>query len=98
MTGPKYCKDRAILRPNVEMNCNDIFMRHISGAREMLKSLRNYRQSQQPTRRNGGLLRADAERNSLSWSLNRLQLSLYQQAGGSRSKYNYWRRKGLTEQ
>ena len=34
-------------------------------------------------------------KNSLSWSLNRLQLSLYQQAGGTRSKYNYWRRKGL---
>ena len=53
----------------------------------------------QPTGRNGGLMRADAEKeNNLSWSLNRLQLSLYQQAGGTRSKYNYWRRKGLTEQ
>ena len=73
----------------------DIF----SGARGILKSLRNHRQSQQPTGRNGGLMRADAEKeNNLSWSLNRLQLSLYQQAGGTRSKYNYWRRKGLTEQ
>ena len=72
----------------------DIF----SGARGMLKSLRNHRQSQQPTGRNGGLSGADAEKkNSLSWSLNRLQLSLYQQAGWTRSKYNYWRRKGLTE-
>ena len=29
MTGPKYSNGRAILRPNVEMNCNDIFMLHI---------------------------------------------------------------------
>ena len=43
-----------------------------------------------PTGRNGGLLGADAEKkNSLSWPLNRLQLCLYQQAGGTRSKYNY---------
>ena len=46
-----------------------IFLWDISGARGMLKSLRNHR-----------------------------QLSLYQQAGETRSKYNYWRRKGLTEQ
>ena len=74
----------------------DIF----SGARGMLKSLCNHRQSQRPgaTGRNGGLFGADAEKNSLSWPLNRLQWSLYQQAGGTRSKYNYWRRKGLTEQ
>ena len=29
VTGPKYRNDRAILRPNVEMNCNDNFMRLI---------------------------------------------------------------------
>ena len=45
MTGPRYYNGRGISRPNVEMNCNDIFMRHISGARGMLKSLRNHRQS-----------------------------------------------------
>ena len=28
MTGPRYYNGRGI-RPNVEMNCNDIFMRHI---------------------------------------------------------------------
>ena len=89
---------RAILCPDVEMNCNDIFMRHFfwstwNARKEVIA------QSQQPTRRNGGLLGADAEKkNSLSWSLNRLQLSSYQQAGGTRSKYNYWRRKGLTKQ
>ena len=38
----------------------------------MLKSLRNHRQSQQPTGSNGGLMGADAEKeNNLSWSLNR---------------------------
>ena len=36
----------------------DIF----SGARRMLESLHNHRQSQQPTGRNGGLLGADAEK------------------------------------
>ena len=71
----------------------DIF----SGACGMLKSLHNHRQSQQPTGSNGGLMGADAEK-ILSWSLNQLQLSLYQQAGGTRSKYIYWRRKGSTEQ
>ena len=63
MTGPKYPNDKAILRPNVEMNCNDIFCDIFSGARGMLKSLRNHRQSQQPTGQNGGLLGADAEKN-----------------------------------
>ena len=29
MTGPRYYNGRGISRPNVEMNCNDIFMRHI---------------------------------------------------------------------
>ena len=70
----------------------------------MLKSLRNHQQSQQPTRRNGRIaggagLVADAEKIiSLPWSLNRLQLSLYQQTGGTGRKYNYCRRNGLTEQ
>ena len=55
----------------------------------MLKSLRIHRQSQQPTRRAGRIaggvgLVADAEKIiSLSWSLNRLQLSLYQQTRGT---------------
>ena len=70
-----------------------MFLCDISGARGMLKSLRNHRQS---TGRNGALLGADVEKKSLLWSLN--QLRLYQQAGGTRSKYNYWRRKELTEQ
>ena len=67
----------------------------------MLKSLRNHGQSQQQTRRNGRIaggagLVADAEKIiSLSWSLNRLQLSLYQQTRGTGRKYNYWRRNGL---
>ena len=74
-TGPKYSNDRVILCPNVETNCYDIFMRHISGAPGMLKSLRNHEadsaarrhQLLQPTRRNGGLLvRADAEKNKVS--------------------------------
>ena len=76
-----------------------IFLCDISGARGMLKSLHNHRQSQ---RLNGKKWRIVGgrcwEKSSLSWSLNRLQLSLYQQAGGTRSKYNYWRHKGLTEQ
>ena len=73
----------------------DIF----SGSRAMLKPWRNNRQSQQLTRRNGRLLVADSETKiSLSWSLNRLQLSLYQQAGETGSKYSYLRRNGLTEQ
>ena len=29
VTGPRYYNGRGISRPNVEMNCNDIFMRHI---------------------------------------------------------------------
>ena len=70
----------------------------------MLKSLRNHRQSQQPTKGNGRIadgpkLVADAEKIvSLSWSLNRLQLSLYQQTLGTVRKHNYWRRNGLMEQ
>ena len=28
VTGPRYYNGRGISRPNVEMNCNDIFMRH----------------------------------------------------------------------
>ena len=73
----------------------DIF----SGARGMLKSLRNRWQSQQPIRRNVGLLAADVKKKiSLSWSLNRLQLSLYQHAGGTGNEYNYWRWNGLMEQ
>ena len=73
----------------------DIF----SGARGMLKSLRNHRQSQRPDGKKWRIVGGRCwEKNCLSWSLNRLQLSLYQQAGGTRSKYNYWRRKGLTEQ
>ena len=67
-TGPKYSKDRVVLRPNVEINFNDVFLWHIfSGACGMLKSLRNHRQSQQPTRRNGRIaggagLVADADK------------------------------------
>ena len=61
----------------------------------MIKSLRHLRQSQWPTRRNGVLLVAYADKKfSLSWSLNRLQWSLYQQAGGTGGKYNYWRCNG----
>ena len=29
LTGPRYYNGRGISRPNVEMNCNDIFMRHL---------------------------------------------------------------------
>ena len=46
-----------ILCPKLEINCNYILCDIYSGAHEMLKSLCNHRQSQQP-RRNGGL--ADA--------------------------------------
>ena len=70
-----------------------IFLCDISGARGMLKSLRNHRQSQRP---NGKKWRIVGGRcwvkDILSWSLNRLLLSLYQQAGGTRSKCSYWRR------
>ena len=69
----------------------DIF----SGARGMLKSLCNHNsQREEMGDCRGPMLR----KNSLSWSLNRLQLSLYQQASWTKSKSNYWRRKGLTEQ
>ena len=68
-----------------------------SGAGGMLKSLCNHRQSQQQTRRHGGLLVADAEK-KISLSSNRLQLSLYQQEGETGSKYNYWRSNGLMQQ
>ena len=97
VTDPRYYNGRGISRPNVEMNHNNIFMRHIFWSTWNAKVIA---QSQRPgaTGRNGGLFGADAEKNSLSWPLNRLQWSLYQQAGGTRSKYNYWRRKGLTEQ
>ena len=68
-----------------------IFLCDIYWARGMLTSLRNHRPSQ---RLNGKKWRIVGgrcwEKNRLSWSLNRLQLSLYQQAGGTRSKYNYW--------
>ena len=95
VTDPRYYNGRGISRPNVEMNHNDIFMRHIFWSTWNAKVIA---QSQRPNGKNGGLFGADAEKNSLSWPLNRLQWSLYQQAGGTRSKYNYWRRKGLTEQ
>ena len=76
-----------------------IFLCDISVARGMLKSLRNHRQLQRPNGKKWRIFRGRCwEKNSLSWSLNRLQLSLYQQAGGTRSKYNHWRRKGLTDQ
>ena len=76
-----------------------IFLCDISVARGMLKSLHNHRQSQRPNGKKWRIVGGRCwEKNSLSWSLNRLQLSLYQQAGGTRSKYNYWRGKGLTEQ
>ena len=29
LTGPRYYNGMGISRPNVEMNCNDIFMRHL---------------------------------------------------------------------
>ena len=51
------------------MNCNNVFFCGIfSGARGMFKLLRNHRQSQQPTRRNGRIvggagLVADAGKN-----------------------------------
>ena len=99
VTGPRYWNGRGISRPNVEMNCNDILCDIFSGARGMLKSLRNHRQSQRPNGKKWRIVGGRCwEKNSLSWPLNRLQLCLHQQAGGTRSEYNYWRRKGLTEQ
>ena len=99
VTGPKYYNGRAISRPNVEMNCYDIFMRYIFWSTWNAKVIA---QSPAITTANGKKWRIVGgrcwEKKCLSWSLNRLQLSLYQQAGWARSKYNYWRRKGLTEQ
>ena len=64
-----------------------------SGARGMLKLLRNHRQSQRPNGKKWRIVGGRCwEKNSLSWPSNRLQLCLYQQAGGTRSKYNHWRR------
>ena len=98
VTGPRYYNGRGISRPNVEMNCNDIFMRHFWStwnAKVIVQSPAiTAPQQEEMADCWGPMLR----KNSLSWSLNRLQLSLYQQAGGTRSKYNYWRRNGLTEQ
>ena len=81
-TGPKYSKElyyAQMWKSIVMMLLCDIF----SGACGMLKSLRNHRQSQQPTRRKGRIdggagLVADNEKESslLWWSLNRLQLIL----------------------
>ena len=98
VTGPRYYNGRGI-RPNVEMNCNDIFMRHIFWSTWNVKVIAQSPAVTAPQREDmadcwGPMLR----KNSLSWPFNRLQLCLYQQAGGTRSKYNYWRRKGLTEQ
>ena len=65
----------------------------------MLKSLHNHRRSQQKcTEMADCWWLMPRTIISLSWSLNRLQLGLYQQAGETGSKYNYWRRNGLTEQ
>ena len=67
----------------------------------MLKSLRNHNSQQEEMAGllGGAGLVADAKKMiSLSWSLNRLQLTLYQQTRGTGRKYNYWRRNGLTEQ
>ena len=53
-TGLNYCNDRLILRPNVEINCNEYFHAtyFISGAHGLLKSLHNHLIT---TRRNGGM-------------------------------------------
>ena len=71
---PKYSNNRVILRPDVEINRYDILGDIFSGARGMLKSLRNHKTGSgslrclpllsQPTRSlNGGLLaRADTEK------------------------------------
>ena len=97
VTGPRYYNGRGISRPNVEMNCNDIFMRQIFWSTWNAKVIA---QSQRPNGKKWRIVggRCWDKKISLSWSLNRLQFSLYQQAGGTRSKYNYWRCKGLTEQ
>ena len=59
----------------------------------MLKSLRNHISQEEMV--DSPMLR---KKISLSWLLNRLQLSLYQQAGRTGSKHNYLRCIGLTEQ
>ena len=70
-----------------------------SGARGLLTSLRNHQLSQ-PTRRNGGLQVADAEKKNSAFHGHSIDCNsiVHQQAGGSESKYNYWKRNGLTEQ
>ena len=90
MAGPRYYNGRGISRPNVEMNHNDIFMRHIFWSTWNAKVIAQSPAITAPQREEvadclGPMLR----KNSLLWPLNRLQLSLYQQAGGNRSKYNY---------
>ena len=89
VTAPRYYNGRFISRPNVEMNCNDIFMQHIFWSTWNAKVIAQSPAITAPQWEEmadcwGPMLR----KNSLSWSLNRLQLSLYQQADGTRSKYN----------
>ena len=60
VTGPRYYNGRGISRPNVEMNHNDIFMRHIFWSTWNAKVI-----AQSPAitaGRNGGLFGADAEK------------------------------------
>ena len=61
-----------------------IFLCNIfSGARRMLKSLRIHQQSQRPNGKKWWIVGGQfLEKNSLSWSLNRLQLSLYNKQVG----------------
>ena len=77
MTGPKYSNGRAILHPNVEMNCTDIFMWYIFWS--MWNHCPINSQQEEMAQCWWQMLR---KKNSLSWSVNRLLLSLYQQAGG----------------
>ena len=77
MTGPRYYNGRGI-RPNVEMNCNDIFMRHIFWSTWNVKVIAQSPAITAPQREDmavcwGPVLR----KNSLSWPFNRLQLCLY---------------------
>ena len=64
VTGSRYYNGRGISRPNSEMNCNDIVMRHIFWSTWNAKVIaQSPAITSAPRGRNGGLLGADAEKN-----------------------------------
>ena len=75
-----------------------IFLCNISGAHGMLKSLRNHRQSQRPNGKKWRIVGGRCWEKLFFMVIKSIAIEFVPASRGARSKYNYWRRKGLTEQ